>query len=461
MAIAATTVYEVRPTNGVDTNGGGYVPGSSGSDFSQQNAAQYALTGLTSAAANAIILTASAASDMVGNIIQIISGTNFTAGFYQILSVSVGVSITVDRNCTTAAGATGVANIGGALKTLGKVHTLLTTANQNATGQTVWVKAEATITVGAVTNLSPNGGTNLQATQINGYTTTRGDNGQVTIQATSGTGFTLLNMQVTGPVIIRNFIIDGNSRGTVKGVTLLGSYVRCENFLVENCPSGGIEFNNTNNQAYRCTVTACGTFGFHMEQGNGPNTAIECVAYANTASGFIGEDFIAIRCISANNTGGTSDGFGSANGLAHNVPYMILDHCFAYTNGRHGFNFSNGFVCLVHLNNCISWGNASKDLNFPGTWTGGGITNDYNFYATNTGYVAGAHDVVLTGDPTVAGASNNFALNNTAGAGAACRAAGFPGVMAVGGTGYIDGGPLQHADPLKLRRAPSMTGGMG
>ena len=114
-AINATMVWETRAT-GAQTNGGGYKPGASGSDFSQQDAAQYALTGVTTAAADAICLSASAAADMVGNTCYIVSGTNFTTGWYEIISVSVGVSFTVDRNCTSAAGSAGVINIGGAFK---------------------------------------------------------------------------------------------------------------------------------------------------------------------------------------------------------------------------------------------------------------------------------------------------------------------------------------------------------
>ena len=56
---------------------------------------------------------------MKDNIINITGGTNFTTGHYQIISVVVGVSVTVDRNCTTAAGAAGTANIGGAKQTIG------------------------------------------------------------------------------------------------------------------------------------------------------------------------------------------------------------------------------------------------------------------------------------------------------------------------------------------------------
>lgn len=447
MAISALTQYEVRPTNGLDTNSGGFVAGASGVDYSQQSAAQYALTGLTTAAANAIILSASASADMVGNIIRITGGTNFVTGLYQILSVSVGVSITVDRNVTTAAGAAGTANIGGALKTLGQVNTILTTANNNATGQIVWVKAEATIATTAQTTLSPNGGTALAATQINGYTTTRGDNGQVTIQRNSGTSFSLLFVQPSAPVIIRNLILDGNSGGNLQGGQFLGAFIQIENFKAMNCPLGGLLFNNNNNKAVRCYATLNGTYGFSCEQGNGPNLFKECVAYSNTGTGFLASVGQFVRCISANNSGGTSDGFGGTNGLGKNSGYCTLDHCLAYSNGRDGYRFGSAIQCAVSFENCLAWGNAGKDLNADtNVIPAGGITNDYNAYVTIANVTAGAHDVTLSGDPTVAGGSNNFALNNTAGAGAAARGAGFPGVLMVGGTGFADIGPIQHQD---------------
>ena len=57
-----------------------------------------------------------------------------------------------------------------------------------------------------------------------------------------------------------------------------------------------------------------------------------------------------------------------------------------------------------------------------------------------------ASDVTLSGDPLNAPGSNDFTLNNTAGEGALCRAAGFPGALLSGGTGYLDIGALQHQD---------------
>jgi len=447
MAIAATCVWEVRPTNGVDTNSGGFVPGqaSPGTDWSQQNAAQYALSGLTSSAANAVILTASAAADMKDNIINVTGGTNATTGHYQIISVVVGVSITVDRNWCTGAVASGTANIGGAKQTIGAMHTILTTANQSAIGQIVYVKAEATITVGATLTFSPNGTASGYASQLIGYTSSRTDNGYVTIQATSGSSYTIFTCSPNS-LVVKNFIFDGNSRTGVSGSTCNSGGLQMENCKAINCLGTGITFTSRDSKCVRCIVTAS-VNGFNCDGGNGHNTFIECIAYSNTGVGFTVQASILIRCISANNSGGSSDGFGGASPMNGNAGDLVVYQCLAYANGRDGFRFGSSIVKPVVFVNNIAWGNSGKDILFVTNQpVAGSVFADYNALVTNTLYPSGAHDVTLTGDPTVAGGSNNFALNNTAGAGAACRAAGFPGVLTVGGTGYADLGPLQHQD---------------
>ena len=173
MAIAATVEWECRTTGTAgNANGGGYKPGASGMDFSQQDAAQYNLTLVTTAGADAILLSASAAADMVGNIAHITSGTNFTVGWYEITAVSVGVSITLDRTCTTAAGAAGVVNIGGAMS-------LASTLDDDffeslEPGNTVHIKS-GTYTMGEAVQMVKDG-TFLLPININGYNAARNDN---------------------------------------------------------------------------------------------------------------------------------------------------------------------------------------------------------------------------------------------------------------------------------------------
>jgi hypothetical protein len=449
MAISANTVWEVRPTNGVDTNSGGFVPGqaSPGTDWSQQPGAQYALTGLTSSAANAVILSASAAADMKDNIINVTGGTNATTGHYQIISVIVGVSITVDRNWCTGAVVSGTANIGGAKQTIGAMNTILTTTNQNATGQIVYVKAEATITIGAGITFSPNGGTTAQtANQLVGYTSSRTDQGKVTIQATSGSAFTMLTVSPSGLLIVRNFIIDGNSRTTITGLACNASYAQFEDVFVINCTSTGATFTNQQCTAVRMKITGCAN-AFNCEGGNGPNNFIDCVAYGNTGTGFTAAVGVFIGCISANNTGASSDGFGGTNGLGKNSRCCILINCSAYTNGRDGFRLGSTINCPVSIKNCIGYGNAGKDIQAAtNVIPSGGVTVEYSAFVTTANLTLGQGCVTPSVDPFVAGGSNNFALNNTAGGGAAVRGLGFPGVLSVGGTGYVDMGALQHQD---------------
>jgi hypothetical protein len=62
------------------------------------------------------------------------------------------------------------------------------------------------------------------------------------------------------------------------------------------------------------------------------------------------------------------------------------------------------------------------------------LLTDYNAYYSNTSgerlnLDAGANDVTLTADPFTSRGDDDYTLNNTAGGGAACKAAGFPGAF--------------------------------
>lgn len=172
MAISANAVWEIRTAGTAsNVNGGFFVTGASGTDYSQQNAAQYNLTSLTSSGAGAVILTASAATDMVGNGIHITSGTNFTVGWYEITAASAGVSITTDRNSTTGVGAAGVGNIGGALS-LGSSDDAVF---ENGVAGQIWYVKSGTYTLGGTVNTAANGSA-TNPIQVIGYGTSRGDN---------------------------------------------------------------------------------------------------------------------------------------------------------------------------------------------------------------------------------------------------------------------------------------------
>ncbi len=104
-------------------------------------------------------------------------------------------------------------------------------------------------------------------------------------------------------------------------------------------------------------------------------------------------------------------------------------------------------ICM-HYNIFVSCGNYGINAPSNADFVMGG---DYNAYYSNTAgdrnnISAGSNDVTLTGDPFTNAASSDFSLNNTAGAGAACRAV-YPGASKDGtNTSYRDLGALQHQD---------------
>ena len=155
MALSASTVWEVR-AGGTATGGGGFVSGGGGTDYSQQDAVHSTRTDIViDAATNTDITSASDnfASDDVGNIINITSGTGFTTGRYEIVSVSSGVA-TLDRAVGTVGSTGGNGVLGGAMT--------ITDANLSdvVAGNKVWIKADATHSPGQ--EISPgNSGTAL------------------------------------------------------------------------------------------------------------------------------------------------------------------------------------------------------------------------------------------------------------------------------------------------------------
>ena len=117
MALHQDTLWEVR-TGGNNENGGGFhnrVPGTS-VDYTQQNAPQLDLTDLACAGAGNITITSVVGgftAAMVGNIIRIHAGANFTVGFYEIVTVNSGNSVDLDRTPATGVGANGHGKVGG------------------------------------------------------------------------------------------------------------------------------------------------------------------------------------------------------------------------------------------------------------------------------------------------------------------------------------------------------------
>ena len=456
MALSSGIVWEVRQ-GGSDSSGGGYKTGASGTDFTQQDAAQYALTGLTTAAANAIILTASAAADMVGNVIQITSGTNFTVGFYEITSVSVGVSITVDRNCTTAAGTGGVGNIGGALASPGMA------GGAKVAGNDIYVKSGTYTLSTASSNVSggvvddATGGENAaNATWWIGYNTTRtklNTDSSLPLIQVPGSGVTSCTIFKTSSDLtrFRNLKVDGASKSSIRGFDIgtnftSNSAIAC---TASNCTNSGFYVASGLGSFIVCLASGCSSTGAGFQLEGGFGTCLNCVAADGSVHGFTGNDRTRfIGCIADSNSGASTDGFHQDNG---NSPCVWIN-CVSYNSGRDGFRSGSSFQGSVFAMNCTAYGNAGYGFNGNGStldvallWNCAGGSNTSGNTESGLPNLLNFIDL-STNDPFVNAAGGNFALNTSTG-GNLCRAAGFPGVFPGGTTtGYLDIGAAQHQD---------------
>lgn len=430
MAIHGTMVWEARTTATVgNVNGGGFKPGASGTDYSQQDTAQYDLTGVTTAAADAILLTASAASDMVGNIARINSGTNFTVGWYEIISVVAGVSITLDRTCTTAAGSGGAVKIGGALN-LGTADDLLFETMEP--GNIVHVKS-GTYTMSAVSLAKD--GTATSPIAIKGYNVTRGDNPAFANQpvlafagnaSTFGNFWHLYNVSVTttsanGLSFGSNGLAyncgSNNSSGTA-GRIALGHNA--------NSMAAACDLQSANGTALNTTQTRTRSFGNYIHDSN----------KGATVTGSVEGNVVAFCIIESCGTAIELGSGADACTIINNTMYGASSPTGTGINLLATTSFS-----LMIMNNTISGfatgisAAALTDSNFC-DWN-----NFYNNTTNRTNVTAGPNDTAL--DPGFVDAPNgNFAI------GADLKAKGYPGAFPSAlSTGYLDLGAVQRQEP--------------
>lgn len=422
-------------------------------DYSQQAAAQFSYTDLASVGAGLLVSSVAKpfAKQQVGNSLIITGGTNFTPGTYVIASVAAGVATVVGPgNITTGAGVSGTGGQGGAILSPAIPFGLKTSNNQ------VFVKAGTYSITTASTNVAGGCISDVGASStvgnrmIEGYNSIRGDLGTAPLLQISGSLTTPIIINVGGTNVeqmIRNLVLDGisnaSSRGIVSSRRLFIYKVGFKNFTANGC-----ETNTGASSISYCYATGCGgTTGTHYGfiDTNGGGHYFACEAYSNTVGGFFANSTggSTSNCLAYGNSGGSSDGFISG------TQEQFYQGCVAYNNGRDGFRIGNGFTV-----NCIAEANVGKGFNRSSVAQVSGMIINCATY-NNTG---GAIDTVSF--PFVSGlvagsgsfftnaAGGDFSLNNTAGAGAAARAAGYPGVYPSGTTtGFIDIGAAQHADP--------------
>ncbi len=218
--------------------------------------------------------------------------------------------------------------------------------------------------------------------------------------------------------------------GTASDGIITGSWSTVVDCLVADSGRDGIAA-NTGSVVFDCVSLSAGRYGFNVHSGV---TCVGCISHDSADDGFRLDAALG-RFISC-----TSDGSVAGSGF---FLYPISGPCTVWS--------------------CLATNNNQYGIEVWPTYVMSDNAADYNaFY--NNGVAAkdpdllnaGAHDVTLTGDPYTNLAGHDFSLNATAGAGAACRAAGFPGTLLDGvNIGKLDIGALQHADPAGGSGIPS------
>jgi len=428
MALDAAIDWEVRQ-DGNDANGGGWKRTAGTTDYSLFAAAELSATDLA-CASNTTLTSATGGftAAMVGNVVQIASGTNALAGFYEITAYASTNSVTIDRTCATGGNMTaGVGKVGGALASLAAAASVPYVA-----GNQFYVKYSATpyVCLGAATfSVAGSYGTH---TFIHGYDTTRSiyntDANRPTIRvADSGvTSITMLVLNGTN-LVAAGLILDGNGKTEIQGISHSGAWVAITRCKVLNCTNGGIvsTYPVINCEADTCSI---GISGGHI---------FGCYAHDCTSHGFYNVTTI-VDCLSVGNGG---------IGISTGNSAFIVNRCIAYGNAGNGFAVSG----LNHLPvyNCIAEGNGGWGFTYQG------YTSPRLFYCAtyntsgsfSTSVVKSQGCVEVTnGSVFTNAAAGDFTLNNTALRGALLRGVGFPGTFLNGNVGYADIGLFQHED---------------
>ena len=368
-AISAAVVWEVRTTGASTTAGCGFLTGASGTDRSQQDAVQTAFTDLVIGVTTTELTSAAnpfGATD-VGNIIRITSGTGFTVGYYEVISVAV-VTATMDRAVGTGGSTGGVGNLGGACAGLDQVIDVPTTSDLTA-GNIVYVKAGTYVESIALTTAIDGG--NGTPIRVIGYNSTRsdeptganrpifsGNNSLVTgITITDLDGWSYENLvfrSYTGDCISQGTGSSGSARFiNVSAAWCSDGFELARDSVLIVCEANnnaddgvstsgarnyGFFFNsfhdNTGSGVFLNTGTAGNsTFVGNAIFGNGDDSIV-----TNSGSGIR----YAINNTIYGNTGAGTDGFNDSLASNTNTALLILLNNTSSANGQYAYNFSGG-----------------------------------------------------------------------------------------------------------------------
>jgi hypothetical protein len=463
MALSPATVFEVR-TTGAATNGGGFVAGATGTDLSQQDAPAIAVTDAVANGTTTITsATANFGATHPGNVIYLVGGTGpLAATRRQVVSVTNSTTIVVDATVATGTGIT--LNLGGALDGPTTLAASMVGSNKAFIKSGNYDSA-ALITFGQSAVTPSN---TVPFTTIIGYNATRGD---ITPWTSNQANRPVIRTTTLNASVL-SFTNLGwrieNLQVAPSGVATLGTGIATPGGAqIVNCKvssfstAGIVSASSGSGEIFYCEVTG-GTAGNGISCSAGFNLIAGCWSHdhsGNTTGILSGASGTLIGNVVSNCVGATADGINISGGcyVLNNTVYKPGRHALVFTTTGVKVTMIRGNLFAEYVGYGIN-GSAAAIAADP-LWDGnafypaGATGNRLNIDDVATNAINGVapytnvKDVILSADPFVAKASNDFRLNSTAGGGAACRGFGaftsWPGLTIAG---YQDMGAIQHQD---------------
>lgn len=435
-AFNAATAWDVR-TTGSDANGGGFQVGATGTDRSIADSPFQSYTDILIDAATTKGSSAAHAFDVTtpGNIFNITGATDGVCTVQRVQAVSQVAGLVTFDKVLGNAGSHCIGVQGGGLATPTMAASLW------VGGNSIFVKT-GTYTTTATISMGASGNKIIQ-----GYNTTHDDFGTAPLITTATNSTPLFtgsssssltagfsNLSLSNTAAVRSSAIQPDSGGAA-ATTLYITKVSFDGFTTailqptssrnlvptirysefKNCSTGAVDVYGDVIMSYTY-MRAIGT-GIRERTGSANVTVLDSVIANNSGSGI--------------NSDGDRLSLSNSTIANHGVSGVLMTG-------------SGKFVSAI---NNIIYGNTSFGITVTLSSSASSIllNNAFGANGTDTNNLPTAiGSVTLVGDPFTNSGTGDYSLNNTAGAGAACRQTGFPGVMLGGATtGYADIGAIQ------------------
>lgn len=368
---------------------------------------------------------------VVGNYLRLASGTNGTVGYYRVTAFTDANTITLDRNCSTAAMTNGAWKIGGAaanVDTAAIFNTGNAIGNKCVAGNVIYIRGSGTRDPSAADYTMTSDYSVVNGDTTNGYVSLVGEYGRPRLDSNTRT-FRFGSFNVFVSCVVRRTAVGSSANVFGENFDAYDSVLELANvdvtasspanFLVschvrghtsKPASSGSAALINTGARSpliFGCLIENGKSHGVTMP--NGPHV---------------------VSCLVRNCKG---DGV--------NTSFSITDHhrsvvgCTLSGNDGHGINITaaSDLGKLSIINNLIANHTAASKYAINGAGSACKkmqvqVQNNafYNNTATYNNLDASAGDVTCTSDPFNNSASGDFTLNNTAGGGKELRDAGLP-----------------------------------